>query len=135
MARIKPETKRFVHVVWKFLPIALNYRRDRREIRRAEGKLIHPERYKKHAAKAVKEFIELGAAYIKLGQLLSVRPVVLPQPYIEEFSKLQDEVPPAPFEEVKPIIEKELGKPISEVFDSFDKDAVTGASLGQVYRA
>ena len=135
MARIKPETKRFVHVVWKFLPIALNYRRDRREIRRAEGKLIHPERYKKHAAKAVKEFIELGPAYIKLGQLLSVRPDVLPQPYIEEFSKLQDEVPPAPFEEVKPIIEKELGKPITEVFDSFDKDAVTGASLGQVYRA
>ena len=135
MALIKPETKRFVRVVWKFLPIALNYRRDRREIRRAEGKLVHPERYKKHAVKAVKEFVELGPAYIKLGQLLSVRPDVLPQPYIEEFSKLQDEVPPAPFEEVKPMIEKELGKPITEVFDSFDKDAVTGASLGQVYRA
>lgn len=135
MTLIKPETNRFVHVVWKFLPIALNYRRDRREIRRAEGKLVHPERYKKHAAKAVKEFIELGPAYIKLGQLLSVRPDVLPQPYIEEFSKLQDEVPPAPFDQVKPIIEEELGKPITEVFDSFDKDAVTGASLGQVYRA
>ena len=135
MAFFKPETKRFFQVVWKLLPVALNYRRDRREIRRAEGRLVHPETYKKHAIKAVNLFINLGPAYIKLGQLLSVRPDVLPQPYIDEFSKLQDEVPPAPFEEVEPIIKQELGKPISEVFDSFEKDAVTGASLGQVYRA
>jgi predicted unusual protein kinase regulating ubiquinone biosynthesis (AarF/ABC1/UbiB family) len=135
MPLIKPETKRFLHVVWKLFPVALNYRRDRREIRRAEGKLIHPEMYENHAAKAVNLFIELGPAYIKLGQLLSVRPDVLPQPYIEEFGKLQDEVPPAPFEEVKPIMEQELGRPISEIFDSFDQNAVTGASLGQVYRA
>lgn len=135
MPLIKPETKRFIHVVWKLLPVAMNYRRDRREIRRAEGKLVHPQAYKKHAVKAVNLFIELGPAYIKLGQLLSVRPDVLPQPYIEEFSKLQDEVPPAPFPEVKPIIEGELKRPISEVFDSFDQNAVTGASLGQVYRA
>ncbi|MGA2875192.1 MAG: AarF/ABC1/UbiB kinase family protein [Nitrososphaerales archaeon] len=135
MALIKPETKRFFLVVWKFLPVALNYRRDRREIRKAEGKLVHPEAYKKHAVAAVNLFIELGPAYIKLGQLLSVRPDVLPQPYIEEFSNLQDEVPPAPFDEVKITIEQQLGKPISDVFDSFDKDAVTGASLGQVYRA
>ena len=135
MKLIKPETKRFFQVVWKLLPVALNYRRDRHEIRKAEGKLVHPEIYRKHAVKAVNLFIELGPAYIKLGQLLSVRPDVLPQPYINEFSKLQDEVPPAQFEEVKPVIEQELGKPISEVFGSFDKDAVTGASLGQVYRA
>ena len=135
MALIKSETNRFFQVVWKFLPVALNYRRDRREIRRAEGKLVHPEAYKKHAVTAVNLFIAIGPAYIKLGQLLSVRPDVLPQPYIEEFSKLQDEVPPAPFDEVKIIIEQQLGKPISDVFDSFDKDAVTGASLGQVYRA
>jgi predicted unusual protein kinase regulating ubiquinone biosynthesis (AarF/ABC1/UbiB family) len=132
---VKPETKRFVQVVWKLLPVALNYRSDRREIRKAEGKLVRPDVYKRHARRAVNSFIELGPAFIKLGQLLSVRPDVIPQPYIEEFSKLQDEVPPAPFDQVKPIIEGELRRPISEVFDSFDKDAVTGASLGQVYRA
>ncbi len=115
--------------------MAYNYRRDRREIRRAEGTLVHPERYRKHGKKAVETFIELGPAYVKLGQLLSVRPDVIPQPYIDEFAKLQDEVPAAPFEEVKPTIEKELGKPISEVFEVFDPSAVTGASLGQVYRA
>ncbi|HYB04097.1 MAG TPA: AarF/UbiB family protein, partial [Nitrososphaerales archaeon] len=135
MPLIKPETKRFYQVIWKLLPVAYNYRRDRREIRRAEGSLVHPELYRKHGKKAVETFIELGPAYVKLGQLLSVRPDVIPQPYIDEFTKLQDEVPPAPFEEVKPTLEKELGKPISEVFESFDPSAVTGASLGQVYRA
>ena len=135
MPLFKPETKRFIRVAWKFIPIALNYRRDRREIRRAEGRLVRPELYKKHAIKAVNTFIELGPAYIKLGQLLSVRPDVLPQPYIDEFSKLQDEVPASPFEEAKPIIEGQLGKPISEIFDAFDEGAVTGASLGQVYKA
>lgn len=135
MPILKAETKRLIQVIFKLLPVGLNYRRDRREIRRAEGKLIHPERYQKHATKAVNAFIELGPAYVKLGQLLSVRPDIFPQPYIDEFSKLQDEVPPAPFKQVKPIIEKELGKLITEVFDSFDPLAVTGASLGQVYRA
>lgn len=135
MALIKPETKRLVRVIIKLLPVALAYRRDRREIRRAEGKLPNPEKYARHGKRAVTSFIELGPAFIKLGQLLSVRPDVLPQPYIEEFSKLQDEVPPAPFAEVKPTIEKELGGSIPEIFESFDQNAVTGASLGQVYRA
>jgi predicted unusual protein kinase regulating ubiquinone biosynthesis (AarF/ABC1/UbiB family) len=135
LALLNQETKRFYEVIWKLYPIALNYRRDRREIKRAEGKLVRPEVYRKHGRKAVETFIELGPAYIKLGQLLSVRPDVIPQPYIDEFSKLQDEVPPAPFEQVRPILENELGKPVSEVFESFDPTAVTGASLGQVYRA
>ncbi|MDG6923679.1 MAG: AarF/ABC1/UbiB kinase family protein [Nitrososphaerota archaeon] len=135
MPIIKPETKRFVQVAFKLLPVGINYRRDRREIRKAEGKLLNPEKYRTHAVNTVDAFIQLGPTYIKLGQLLSVRPDILPQPYIDEFAKLQDEVPPAPFGEVKPIIEQELGKPISEVFESFDESAVTGASLGQVYRA
>ncbi|MDA4131340.1 MAG: AarF/ABC1/UbiB kinase family protein [Thaumarchaeota archaeon] len=135
MAVIKPETRRFIGVLWKLLPIAFSYRRDRREIRKAEGRLVRPQVYRKHAKKAVNTFIELGPAYIKFGQLLSVRPDILPQPYIDEFSKLQDEIPPAPFGEVEPLIEKELGRPISEIFSTFDKEAVTGASLGQVYRA
>src|SRR5208283_5136074 len=134
MPLMSQETKRYYRVLLKLVPVALRYRSDRKEIKRAEGKIQHPEKCKKHAAKALKTFIELGPAWIKLGQLLSVRPDVLPQPYIDEFSKLQDEVPPAPFEDAKLVIEKDLG-PISGVFDSFRPDAVTGASLGQVYRA
>ena len=134
MPLISPQTRRFYGVLFKLVPVALRYRGDRNEIKKADGKILHQEKYKKHAEKALKVFIELGPAWIKLGQLLSVRPDVLPQPYIDEFSKLQDEVPPAPFEDARLVIEKDLG-PIDKVFDSFSPEAVTGASLGQVYRA
>ena len=134
MAILKPETKRLIGVLWKLLPVGWHYRSDRREIRKAQGKMPNPEKYRRHGEAAVKSFIELGPAYIKLGQLLSVRPDLMPQPYIDAFSKLQDEVPPEPFEEVKEILKKDLGDPM-EVFESFDENAVTGASLGQVYRA
>jgi predicted unusual protein kinase regulating ubiquinone biosynthesis (AarF/ABC1/UbiB family) len=59
---------------------------------------------------------------------------VLPQPYLEVLAKLQDDVPPAPFPEIKPTIERELGK-IEEVFEDFDPAPLSGASLGQVYVA
>src|SRR5487761_1694433 len=122
MALIRPDTRRLIGVIWKLAPIALRYRSDRNEIKRAEGKLVHPEKYQKHAVKAVNAFIDLGPAFIKLGQLLSVRPDILPQPYIDEFAKLQDEVPPAPFELVKGTLESEIG-PLDKTFDSFDQNA------------
>ena len=78
-------------------------------------------------------FISLGPVYIKLGQWLSSRADILPQPYMEELAKLQDQVPASSFEDVKPIIEKDLG-PIDQKFDSIEHDALSGASLGQVYR-
>jgi predicted unusual protein kinase regulating ubiquinone biosynthesis (AarF/ABC1/UbiB family) len=65
---------------------------------------------------------------------LSSRADILPQPYMEELAKLQDDVPAAPFEEVKPIIEDDLG-PINQSFSSIDTKPISGASLGQVYRA
>ena len=121
-------------MVYKLLTVGLNYRKDRKEILKAEGKILFPEKYRAHGRKAVETFIELGPAFVKLGQLLSVRPDVLPEPYVEEFAKLQDEVPPAPFEEVRPTIEADVG-PIEKTFESFDTAAVSGASLGQVYGA
>jgi predicted unusual protein kinase regulating ubiquinone biosynthesis (AarF/ABC1/UbiB family) len=78
---------------------------------------------------------ELGTTYIKLGQLLSTRPDLLPAAYTEELSLLQDRVAPMGFEEVKPLLEGELGKPLEEVFDRFDPDPVASASIAQVYRA
>lgn len=134
MGLLDKENRRFIRVVAKLLLVGLRYRSDRKEILKAEGKIVDPAKYRAHGKKAVETFIELGPAFVKLGQLLSVRPDVLPEPYVEEFARLQDEVPPAPFEQVKPIIEEDLG-PIEEVFDSFDQFAVSGASLGQVYEA
>ena len=134
MPIIKPETRRLVKVIFALAPVALRYRSDRKEIKKTEGKILHAEKYASHAKKAVESFIELGPAFIKLGQLLSVRPDVLPQPYIDEFAKLQDEVPASSFDLVKPVIESEIGA-LDKIFDSFDQNAVVGASLGQVYKA
>jgi predicted unusual protein kinase regulating ubiquinone biosynthesis (AarF/ABC1/UbiB family) len=118
----------------KLLPIILTLRKDRREWVRSEGKNVDYEKYRRHARKILNAFIELGPVYIKLGQWLSSRADLLPQPYLEELSKLQDDVPAAPFEKVKPIIEKDLG-PINDVFTSINTTAISGASLGQVYLA
>jgi ubiquinone biosynthesis protein len=61
---------------------------------------------------------ELGTTYIKLGQLLSTRPDLLPAAFTEELSLLQDRVAPMAFAEVRPLLERELGKPIEEVFEN-----------------
>ncbi len=134
-ASIKNPSKIHVaKVVLKLLPIVINLRQDRRKWVKHEGKNISEVKFRKHAKKALETFIELGPSYIKLGQWLSARADLLPLPYLEELSKLQDEVPPAEFSKVKPIIEAELGK-IENIFESFNSLALSGASLGQVYLA
>lgn len=78
---------------------------------------------------------ELGGSFVKFGQALSLRYDLLPKEYCDEFSKLQDEVKPLPSEIVKSVVEKELGKPITEVFKSFEEIPVAAASVGQVHKA
>jgi predicted unusual protein kinase regulating ubiquinone biosynthesis (AarF/ABC1/UbiB family) len=121
-------------VLIKLIPILIHLRRDRREWVRREGRNIDTQKYVRHAEKTLATFIALGPSYIKLGQWLSTRTDVLPQPYLEVLAKLQDDVPPSDFSLVQETLEKEIGK-IDQVFDSFDKNAKSGASLGQVYLA
>ena len=78
---------------------------------------------------------ELGPTYIKLGQILSTRPDLVPVDFIKELSKLQDNVPSSPFSEVSKIIESELGAPPEDIFEFFEKAPLASASIGQVYRA
>jgi ubiquinone biosynthesis protein len=78
---------------------------------------------------------ELGPTYIKLGQVLSTRPDLVPVEFIEELSKLQDNVPPFPFDDAETIIRRELGSPSSDVFDHIDPEPAASASIGQVHRA
>ena len=80
-------------------------------------------------------FEELGPTFIKIGQILSTRPDVLPAEYITELSILQDKAPPFPYERVKSIIEEELGKPLTETFSSLEEIPMACASVAQVHRA
>ncbi|MBY5958859.1 hypothetical protein KUV50_11975 [Membranicola marinus] len=81
------------------------------------------------------DLIAMGPAFIKLGQLLSTRPDLLPQKFIEALADLQDKVPPVEFEKVNEIIQEDLGVRISKAFNSFDEIPLASASLGQVHRA
>src|SRR5690348_1195263 len=87
------------------------------------------------AAAFRKRLVELGPAYVKLGQVLSTRPDLLPEPYIRELEKLQDDVGPIPCEEAAEIIESELGARISKLFDTVDTEPLATASLGQAHAA
>jgi len=77
----------------------------------------------------------LGPAFIKLGQLASTRPDLIPMPFIAELEKLQDEVTPNDFDEIKKIVEEELKSPLSEIFLEFEETPIASASIGQVHRA
>ncbi len=78
---------------------------------------------------------ELGPTYVKIGQMASTRADIIPEKVLRELEKLQDNVPPFPFEQVSAIIEAELGSPLEEVFSWIDHEVMAAASIGQVHRA
>ncbi len=99
----------------------------------ALGKMAPEKRSQWERLRVVME--ELGPTFIKFGQLLSMRPDVVPEAFIKELRKLQEDVPPVSFEQIRPILEEGLGQDLSSVFSDFEEDAVAGASMAQVHRA
>ncbi len=79
--------------------------------------------------------VDLGPVYVKLGQLLSTRPDLLPREYIEALSTLQSNVPPVPWNAVEILLRQQLRQPLEQVFSSLDTEAVAAGSIAQVHRA
>jgi len=82
-----------------------------------------------------KRLVELGPAYVKLGQVLSTRPDLIPEPYIEQLQRLQDDVGPVPFADIEQIVQEQLGGRISKLFETFEHEPLAAASLGQAHAA
>jgi len=87
------------------------------------------------AVRVRRVFEELGPTYVKAGQIISTRPDLVPPDILKELSKLQDEVPPFPFEQVQECLESELKKPMDQVFKAFSRTPIASASIGQVHEA
>ncbi|WEL20998.1 AarF/ABC1/UbiB kinase family protein [Halorhabdus sp. BNX81] len=127
--------RRFLTVFVEFLPLALTYARDRRRfLLFGSSRSVSSAQRHERASTLLQSLLTLGPTFIKLGQMLSTRPDVLPPEYVTEFSKLQDRVPPADWDDARVVLEDELG-PVEERFSDFDTEAISGASLGQVYYA
>ncbi|MEU6716623.1 AarF/UbiB family protein [Nonomuraea sp. NPDC046802] len=76
-----------------------------------------------------------GVTFVKLGQVLSTRRDLLPAEFVEELGRLQDQVAPAPWEQIEPVLTRELGGPVDDVFAEFGRTPLAAASIGQVHLA
>jgi len=80
-------------------------------------------------------FERLGSTYVKLGQIISAFEGLFPDELVDEFKRLRDQVPPEPFADIRGLVERELGRPLSAVFAEFAEEPLAAASIAQVHAA
>ncbi|KAB1185171.1 MULTISPECIES: AarF/ABC1/UbiB kinase family protein [Haloferax] len=125
--------RRFAQIALSFLPFFLAFLRDRhRFIVFGRSRLVTEAQHKERAQKLRDTLVDLGPTFIKIGQVLSTRPDIVPLVYAQELITLQDTVPPGPFEEIQAIVAADVGV---DAYDEFDPDAIAGGSLAQVHVA
>ncbi|PYI87739.1 MAG: ABC transporter, partial [Verrucomicrobia bacterium] len=128
--------KRYQQIAWLFVKYG---RSDLVKETGLEETLTAEQGASRHEAAKADELAEdlekLGPTFVKLGQLLSTRVELMPRPYLDALSRLQDKVEPFGFDEVEKIVTSEIGVRLSRAFSDFDVRPVASASLGQVHLA
>lgn len=118
------------------LPFVVAFWRDRRTLLiLGSPRKITFEAHQRRAVKLTNTIARLGPTFVKLAQVFSARADILPEPYLSEISRLQDQIPPDDSAAIVKVVVDELGGPIASFFDDFDLTPVATASLGQVHRA
>ena len=129
---------RYMRVGASLVPMALDYGKVGYEVVGASPeaeKAAFRAYHERWADEPLKVCLDLRGFYVKIGQVMSGQPDLLPEPYGKSLKVLQEDVPPQPFGLVRRIVESELGCPMSDVFESFDETPIGAASIGQVHRA
>jgi predicted unusual protein kinase regulating ubiquinone biosynthesis (AarF/ABC1/UbiB family) len=123
-------------LIFKLLPFALSFARDRRRLLFWGTPARRTEAFHRARAERLASMIPtLGPTFVKIGQVLSARPDVVPEPYLSSLSTLTDRVPAVPFAQIEHELTAAYGAPVDQVFDGFDREPLAAGSLGQVYRA
>lgn len=129
-------TTRGLTVFVRLVPFLIAFLRDRRRwVLFGAPATRSDAHHQQRAERLTTRLARLGPTFVKLAQLFSARADIIPEPYLSEISRLQDQVPPDDWDRVRAVIESELEGAVDSLFQDFNSTPIAAASLGQVYRA